>query len=402
MISPSMAAAEPATARGRPLRITYLIGSLDVGGAERQLVRLVNALDPERFEPSIVTFLAGGPLEGDLRPGIRVTHLSWRTLDERRRRGQRGFLVQGLWLLIRLYRALRADRPDVLHAYLPAAYMLGGLSGWAARIPVIIAGRRGLTSYHSYPQGRLRLMARLANRVIAVHLCNSEAVRAYAIEREGLRPDRTLVIPNGIDPPDGPAPDLKPSWRAPVTAAMIANFFPYKGHETVLHAVRLVASKRSGFRLVLFGDGLERGRVETLRDELGLAGSIVFAGRRPDAAAYLPGFDFLLLASTQEGLPNAVMEAMACGVPPLATAVGGVPELVGHQVSGLLVPPSDSVSMADAITWMIDHPDERRRMGEAARARMERSFSTEGMVARTEDLYETLTHDGRLRRRRPS
>jgi glycosyltransferase involved in cell wall biosynthesis len=277
--------------------------------------------------------------------------------------------------------------------------MLGGLSGWAARIPVIVAGRRGLTSYHAYQQGRLRLMASLANRIIAVHLCNSEAVRAYAIERECLRPDRTLVIPNGIDPPHGPAPDLEPSWRAPVTAAMIANFFPYKGHETALHAVRQVAAKRSGFRLVMFGDGLERGRVETLRDELGLAASIVFAGRRPDAAAYLPGFDFLLLASTQEGLPNAVMEAMACGVPPLATAVGGVPELVGHEESGLLVPPSDPDSLADAIVWMIDHPNERRRMGEAARARMERSFSTAGMVVRTEELYERLARDARPRRR---
>jgi glycosyltransferase involved in cell wall biosynthesis len=396
VISRSTAAAEPATAPGRPLRITYLIGSLDVGGAERQLVRLVNALDPERFEPRIVTLLSGGPLERDVRPGIPIRSLSWRTLPERRRRGQRGFLVQGAWLLYRLYRQLHADRPDVLHAYLPAAYMLGGLSGWAARIPVIIASRRGLTSYHTYRQRRVRLMARLANRVVAVHLCNSEAVRAYAMEREGLRRDHTLVIPNGIDLPDSSAPDLEPSWRAPVTAAMIANFFPYKGHETVVNAVRHVAAQSSGFKVVLFGDGVERSRVEMLRDEFGLADSIVFAGRRPDAAAFLPRFDFLVLASTQEGLPNAVMEAMACGVPPLATAVGGVPELVEHGVSGLLVPPSDHMRMADAITWMIDHPEERLRMGEAARVRMERSFSTERMVARTEELYETLTRARRF------
>jgi glycosyltransferase involved in cell wall biosynthesis len=304
--------------------------------------------------------------------------------------------------MFRMYRHLRADGPDVLHAYLPSAYVLGALTGWAARIPVIIASRRGLTSYHIYRERRVRVMARLANRIVAIHLCNSEAVRTFALEREGLRRDQTLVIPNGIALPDGPVPELEPPWRAQVTAAMIANFFPYKGHETVLRAMARVTAERPGLRLVLFGDGRERGSAERLRDELGLAGSVVFAGPTPDAARFLPRFDFLVLASTQEGLPNAVMEAMAAGVPPVATAVGGVPELVEDRVTGLLVPPSDELGMAGAITWMIDHPEERRRMGEAARSLMERSFSAEAMVARTEALYQSLTHDLRLPDRRAS
>lgn len=394
MISRSVVARTEQTGqRRRPLKITYLIGSLDVGGAERQLIRLANGLDPERFQPHIVTMMAGGPLQADVRPGIAVTHLSLYSLSQGRRPGKRGWLVQGFRLLHRLYRHLRVDSPNVLHAYLPAAYVMGALTGRLARVPVVIAGRRGLSSYHMYDAWRWRLLARLANQLIAVHLCNSEAVREYAIRRERLPRDRTLVIHNGIDLPAAPAPALEPAWRAPVTAAMIANFWDYKGHATVLHALARVVAARPGCKLVLFGDGAERRSVERLSAELGIDGAVVFAGRRPDAARFLSGFDLLVHASTKEGLPNAVMEAMAAGVPQVATAVGGIPELVEDGTTGLLVPPSDPERIADAITWLIDHPDERRRMGEAARARVAERFSTADMVARTEALYEALAGD---------
>lgn len=386
------AVADPAaTSRRRPIRVCFLIGSLDVGGAERQLVRLANSLDPDRFAPSVVTMFARGPLERELRPGIPVTNLSLQDIRERRRRGQRGRFVLGLRLLARMHRQLRRERPDILHAYLLAAYVLGALTGWTARVPVIVAGRRGLTSYHAYETGHWRMLARLANRIVAVHACNSEAAREYAIEREGLRREWTVVIRNGIDLPDGPAPELEPAWSAPAPAraAMIANLSPHKGHATVLRAVRQVLDAHPGLVLVLFGDGRERPALERLRDELGLGSSIVFAGRRVDAHRFLPGFDLLVLASTEESAPNAVMEAMAAGVPTVATAVGGVPELIREGVDGLLVPVSDAGAMAGAIAWMLDHPDERRRMGAAARERVSQ-FSTRRMVTATEDLYESL------------
>jgi glycosyltransferase involved in cell wall biosynthesis len=372
------------------VRVTYLVGSLDVGGAERQLLRLANSLDPERFEPRIVTLYAGGPLEREVRPGIPVFPLMLKSLGESRRPGQRGWLLLGLRLLYRLYRHLRSERPDVLHAYMPSAYVMGALTGLVARIPVIVAGRRSLTSYHIYRTIRWRLLARVANRILAMQVCNSEAVRRYAIERERLRADRTVVIPNGIDLPDGRVLALEPSWEGLVTAATIGNLRAVKGHDTLLRAVRRVVDVQPGFKLVLFGDGPERAALEGLRRELALEEAVVMAGRRPEAAFFLPGFDFLLLASLEEGFPNAVMEAMACGIPPVATAVGGIPELVHDGVEGLLVPPSDPARLGTAILWMIEHPRERRRMGEAARARIERDFSVARMVTSTEELYESL------------
>src|SRR4029077_4639096 len=118
--------------------------------------------------------------------------------------------------------------------------------------------------------------------------------------------------------------------------------------------------------------------------ELGLADNVIFAGRRLGAAEQLRHFDFSVLGSSQEGFPNALMESMACAVPVVAPAVGGGPELVEDSTHGRLVPFGDGDAMADAICWMIEHPDERRQMGIRARRRIADDFSTSKMVEATE------------------
>jgi glycosyltransferase involved in cell wall biosynthesis len=149
-----------------------------------------------------------------------------------------------------------------------------------------------------------------------------------------------------------------------------------------------VVKERPRFRLVLIGDGSERHALERLVVDLGLGQHVVFAGRRQDAAELVRGFDFSILGSSEESIPNALMESMAVAVPVISTRVGGVTELVDDGVHGLLVPFGDVETMAKAITWMLDHPDERRRMGEAGRNRIAADFSTARMVSQTEAVYE--------------
>ena len=368
-----------------PIRITYVIVSLAVGGAEMQLVRLVNGLDRNRFKASLICLSDEAGLQDALASDVAVVTP---TASEGATPG-RGRIADGRRVMSLLLRELRRQKPDIVHAYLPRAYVAAGLAAWRRRVPVIVAGRRGFTSASAYRTVWWRILAGLANRVIDVQICNSNAVREVAVAEEGVKRERTRVIYNGIDLPSLNRAALPPELAsADPQAVMVANFIAYKGHVHVLQAVAKVLQGRARFRLVLIGDGPQRPELERVAAELGLGEHIVFAGRRKDAAELVGAFDFSILGSSEESFPNALMESMAVAVPVISTRVGGVPELVDDRVHGLLVPFGDVAAMAQAITWMLDHPDERHQMGDAGRKRIAADFSTERMVAETEAAYE--------------
>jgi glycosyltransferase involved in cell wall biosynthesis len=350
--------------------------SLAIGGAETQIVRLVNRLDRSRFKPSIICLREGGELAAAVAHDVPVA-----------KPGHGG--GGALRAMSVLVGELRRQKPDLVHAYLPAAYVPAAAVAWGLRVPVIVAGRRGLTSGGMYERAWWRTAARFADRVIDLQICNSKAVRDIAITKDGVRPERTRVIHNGIEVPamDGIALPPEMVWDGP-SAVMVANFIRYKGHANVLLAVARVVKRHPDFRLVLIGDGPERAALERLTSDLDLKEKVVFAGSRTDAAAFIHGFDFSILGSSEESLPNAIMESMALAVPVVATRVGGVDELVDDGVHGKLVPYGDVDAMAGAIAWMLEHPEARRRMGVAGRERIASDFSVERMVTQTEIAYE--------------
>jgi len=382
----------------RPIRVTFVIGSLAVGGAETQLVRLVNNLDRQRFTPSVICLWRGGELAHTLSSDVTVSSIDLSGVSHRFIRSR---AILAIRILAKLAGSLRRQEPDVVHAYLPTAYVLGALAARLLGVRVIVAGRRGLTSIDIYGSARWRTLARIANRVIDVHVCNSRAVRDYAIANEGISIERTRVIYNGIDlPQPTPSPQLPSEWGlAGTSAAMVANLIRYKGHREVLFAMARIVRRHPLFRLVLMGDGPERTALSSLVRELNLADHVVFAGALTDASNLVREFDFTILGSSEEGFPNALMESMAVGVPVVATAVGGVPELVEDGVHGRLVPYGDREAMATAIEWMIEHPKERHEMGERARLQIAHHFSTDRMVKTTSALYAELL--ARHRRQSP-
>lgn len=371
--------------RREPRTVALVIGNLELGGAETQLVRLANGLDRSRFRPLLVCLESGGELEHALDRDIPVFKMHLKRVTGRMVRGR---VFKALRVLAALRTTFREQRPDIVHGYLPAAYVLGAVAARSAGVPVMIASRRGLTAF----SGALLPIGKIANRIIDLQICNSEAVREYAIAREGLERERTRVVHNGIDIPHGAQAATLPSeWNGSgPRAVMVANLRHYKGHPQVLEAVARVAKAHPDFRLVLVGDGVESERLIHQSRELGIDRNVVFAGRRRDAAKLMGAFDFSVLGSSQEGFPNVIMESLACGVPVVSTAVGGVEELITDGVNGRLVPFGDVVAMAGAISWMIEHPDERKRMGAAGRERVAAEFSTERMISATEEIYDEL------------
>ena len=375
----------------RPIRITYVIGSLEIGGAERQLVRLINGLDKSRFQPSLLCLSGTGPLEAELDEGVTVASPRLPSFSRTSRHDSVSTAIQ---LLSAIRREIRRQKPEIIHAYLMTAYVLAAVAGRAAGARLIIGGRRGLNTHHEYPHLRWRLFARMANRLIDFHVCNSEAARLFAVTREGIPFEKTGVIHNGLDfDVHTESMRLAPEWDVRPgdgCAAMVANFHAYKGHLDVLAALRTVVGRYPRFKLILFGDGAERASIEHYRKEHHLESNVVLAGARLDAANLLGAFDFTVLGSSEESFPNALMESMARGVPVISTRVGGVPELVRDGVDGILIQPRDPEQMAIAMLELLDDAEKRLGMGEMGRARIQSDFSVEAMVTRTEALYLEL------------
>jgi glycosyltransferase involved in cell wall biosynthesis len=287
---------------------------------------------------------------------------------------------------VRLARAFRRERADVVHTHAHFSVNVAG------RIAARLAGARVLSHMHIenvFRSGRIRgaqvgldnATARLCFAIVAV----SDATRRSLIA-QGYPADRLVTIRNGVDPPVPTTPvELAP---APVILE-VARLAPVKGQAELLAALPRVEASA-----VLVGRDLESGGAyETeLRSEaelLGVADRVVFAGQRSDVPALMAGATVFCLPSHVEGLPLVILEAMAQGLPVVATAVGGTPELVVDGETGILVRPSDVDGLADALQALLGDPQRARRLGEAARDRALREFSADAAARRVLDLVES-------------
>jgi len=375
----------------RRLHIFYLIGTLDIGGAEGQLVQLLKGLDRDRFSATVCCLTsAAGPYADDIRQlGIDVYSIGFQGL----RIFRYPHRVAGQ--LFRLARLIRRERPDIVHGYLFWAYVLGTFAARAARVPRVVSSRRSLGNFKA---GKLHylLLERLSNAMTSLVIANSRAVRADAMRQEKLPPRKVIVIYNPVDSsqfrataPAALVEDLQLQDAEPVVT-VVANFIDYKGHGFFFDAWRRVAATVPSAVAILVGDGPERAKWEgrIMADALG--SSVRFVGSRRDIPAILALTDIVVHPSLEEGFSNAILEAMAAGRPVVATAVGGNTEAIQDGRTGILVPARDSEALAAAILILAREPGRAREMGSAGRERVARHFSVEQMVRSYESVYERL------------
>ena len=352
------------------LRVAHVIDSLKLGGTEAQCVALVRGL-AARGVANTVVYFTDGPLREQLElPGIAI-----------QRRDCRGFVRAGFARLVRqLARDLRAFRADVVQTYGFYSNVPGLLAARLAGVPVRAASQRGHGTHLTVAQRRVdRLVRRLAH----VTVVNSDELRVSLGRDDPRRP--VAVIPNCVLE-RGPVAPLPP--HADPVVGMVANFRAPKDHGTFLRAAALVTERVPTAEFHLIGAGPEEPAARALATTLGIGDRVRFLGALPpeDVWAAIARFTVGVLASCSEGMPNAVLETMLAGRPVVATAVGGVREVVDHGVTGFLVPARDPVALATPIAELLEDSEMAARMGAAGRARARARHGVELMV----DAFLTL------------
>lgn len=382
-------------------KVAYVDHALQIGGAEKSLCELVAALDRERYEPVIVhqpgaewraeAERTGARLNAAVPPGA--------VYDLKRDELAPGIFgsvrhaVAALRPAVKLYGALGRIRPAIVHTNSTKMHLLAGATARTRGLPVVWHMRDLLTE-----DGARRWLERGVRRVQPEVIAISEAVAA---QFEGMD-CRVHVIPNGIplqrfepgDAPEGLAEQLGLSGDGPVVT-IVGRLTPWKGHRVLLRAWPEVIARVPEARLLVVGEVAfweERyeGELRALAEELGVAESVRWAGYREDVPDLLRLSDLLVLPSFDEPFGRVVIEAMAVGLPVVATDGGGVPEIVEDGETGLLVPAGEPGALAEAIVAVLKEPALARQMGEAGRRRAVERFDVRRVARQVMEVYDAI------------
>lgn len=360
------------------LRVCHLITGFDTGGAERVLLQTVQRLDPVRFESLIASLRPPGPLSPTVdRIGVKTFYLGM---------GRRPGPVT-LWRLVRL---LRRHRVAIVHSYLYDASIAARLAGRWARVPIILTSTRAPLEYlPRFAWWLDRFTSRWCQRVLAVSRHTADVI----VRVEGIPSDKVVVVPNGVDLQRFSPRSLgeaRATWGVEERAFVvgtIGRLSPEKGHRYLLEALAIVKEAVPTLVCLIAGGGPLRNQLERQVGELGLGGVCRFLGEVPQVETVFAAVDVMVLPSLFEGMPNAVLEAMAMGCPVVATAVGGSTELVGEGETGLLVPPADPMALAGAIVRLASSEALRESMRKRSREVAEARHGIDRTIRSIEQIY---------------
>jgi glycosyltransferase involved in cell wall biosynthesis len=361
-------------------KVVLMIGQLGVGGTEKQVVLLARGLRERGVDTSVWVLFGGGRNEDALRQaGIQVVHVGLQRFQQARAALPN---AAGFW---RLVMRLRRERPNIVHAFLFHAYVTAAPAARLAGIPVLVAGRRSLGNFKKGHWAALAV-ERVATGATDLLIANAAAVAEDTKRNERVKDGKLEVVYNGLPEqafvcvPPAVVPTPNP------VVVCVANLKPYKGHRYLLEAMSRLQHRGRPCTLLLAGEGSERQALESRAASLGIDAR--FLGQCEDVAPLLARADVVAHPSLEEGMSNAVMEAMAAGRAIVATSVGGTPELLRGR--GLLVPPADPAALADAIEQILADRVLAGRLGESARRWSQAHLSAGAMVDRHLQIYAEL------------
>ena len=361
----------------------HLIDGLNIGGAEVLLRDLVIGLREVGFQVS-VGYSTSGPIQESISEmGISLTRLP------RLMRVDPGLF----WGICRL---IRRERPQIVHTHLFKSDFHGRLAARLCRVPIVVSTAHNNDAWaQRAPFGYVYgLTARLADRIITV----ADEVRDYQIHNTYTPAQKLITINNGVDvnifenqSDNGKAvrEELGLNSTVPVIG-IVCRLERQKDHETFLQAAVVIKAALPDARFLIVGDGSLREVLTARARSLNLLPSVIFCGIRNDIPALLASIDLLVFSSRWEGLPVALLEGMASGLPVVSTAVGGIPGTVLENETALLVPPEDPGELAKACLAILNDQELSRKFGIAGRKRVIEKYSIQAMISNTVNLYEDL------------
>ncbi|MBI5167600.1 MAG: glycosyltransferase family 4 protein [candidate division NC10 bacterium] len=379
------------------VRICRVIARLNIGGPAQHTIFLTAGLDPSRYESILVTGREG-KAEGNMRDlaeakGVRLIYI-----PELGREISPG---HDLVAFYNLYRLFREKRPDIVHTHTAKAGALGRLAAKLAGIPVILHTFHGhvLRGYYGPLKTNIfinieRFLARITTCVVTLSEGQRQEILGFGIGR----PDQVMIVPLGLELErffncHSRTGELKRELGLEAGARLvgiIARLVPIKGHHFFLEAARRVASLVPSARFLVIGDGELRADLEAMARDVGISDRVCFLGWRLDLERVYADLDLLVLSSLNEGTPVSVIEAMAASVPVVATAVGGVKDLMEDGKTGILVPPGDIRSLAEAMVQLLEDEDKARSLAEVARRFIYPRYDTKNLITEMDRLYQRL------------
>lgn len=372
---PSGTMAQPAS----PLRVMHVTYKFGVGGMEVGIAKLVNGLDPTRVASSICSTVLGDSLKERLHPRVKLFELN-------RRSGNDPHLVADL------YRLFKRERPHVVHTHRWGTLLEGALAARLAGVPHIVHGEHGTLETRWRNAWVQRRLWHHVDRLLSVSSRLAERMSSEI----GFPLDRITVIRNGLDLDRfRPVSDRTAAKRAlgiapdRLVIGTVGRTVPVKDHPTFLRALARLRAAGIDFAAVIAGTGPAFQDTVRLAESLNL-GDVQLLGNRDDVHSVLGAFDIFVLSSVSEGLSNTIQEAMATGLPVVATNVGGADELVVEGQTGVLTPAGDDQAMADALSALAGNEARRSSFGRTGAERARAQFGIERMFRDYEQMYLSL------------
>jgi len=351
-----------------------------MGGLENGVVNLINRTDANIFCHEICCVTRSGKAESRLNRNIKIFELLKPEGND--------------WhILPKLIKVIRAEKPDIVHTR-NWGTVDGIIAAKVSGVGSVIHGEHGWNM--DDPEGR-KLRRLLARRVLSFGVTRfvavSEDISKWLHHSAGIRSDKITKIINGVDT-DKFRPECQGTLRAKsglkdeVVVGTVGRLDPIKRQDLLLQAFSRLDHSKYKLKLMIIGDGPKRAQLESLKKRLAYSERIKLLGECDDVHELYNLMDIFVLPSRNEGISNTILEAMASGLPVIATSVGGNPELVTDGKTGLLIPPDSEEFIQHSITYYLEHPDIRRVHGANARSEAEKCFSLHRMIKEYEELYK--------------